>query len=178
MHKPQGFMPTTFQILGFLSRGSPQPHIFIHRLVCLNGLKTSPFKYDGYILIMALLYLFAMALLVSSSFSSSLLQSKMSAHAYHQAIAFQNAQNALIAGENSIQGNAMQGEGQLSLDASYSYVQQSQDGCGTILYLVTATGIHIKAKSVLQSLFAVPASKYPACEEAPQRQRLYWNQLS
>lgn len=133
---------------------------------------------QGFILVMALIYLFVIALMVTSAFSSSLLQTKMSIYAHNHVTAFQNAESALATGEIAIQGIELKGEGRVSSDAWYSFTRTPQTACGLVFYQVNATGIHVKAKVNLQSLFAVPALPPVNPDECPGkallRHRVFW----
>jgi Tfp pilus assembly protein PilX len=131
-------------------------------------------------LITALLYLLIIGFLSTSAFSTSVLQTKMSAHWNAEIHAFTQAESALHLGESAITPDTETGEGALNENASYQFKKQSDAVCG-LLYAVSAKGNAAAATVQLESVFFLPSQPFPeGCKDKDSRampHRVMWRQV-
>ena len=133
-------------------------------------------KQKGMALITALLYLSIISCLVTSTFLASLLQTKISEHVIQETKSFENAESALFAGENAIQPDQLNGQGQISAQAIYEFHQRVAPDCG-LYYQIDATGTSSNAKTVLKSVFVFPMLGKNPCVDVPSMpHRVMWYQ--
>lgn len=150
-----------------------------------SGMRISLYASDyrnrqpGFVLVMALLYLFVVTLLVAGTFSSGILQTKMDSNFFSTDIAFQNAESALVAGELAIQNNQQQGQGSVGANATYSYEKQPETDCGVIYYLVEGNGTNVtaNAKKSLEEMLSIPVEDQHCPDNKAIRQRVYWREI-
>jgi len=133
----------------------------------------------GFVLVMALLYLFVVTLLVAGTFGSGILQTKMDNSFSSAEAALQNAESALVVGKLAIHGNEQQGHGNAGVNAAYSYVKQPDTDCGVAYYLLQSEGTDVTAhaKKSLEELVAVPIEDKNCPAGAVLRQRVYWREI-
>ena len=140
-------------------------------LRCVNVSKAS----SGFVLITALLYLAVITLVVSYALNSSLLQIKISGNAISQAWALENAESALITGENAIEISMEQGAGQFNSDSEYSFIKLAKQECAASYYQVDALGQKGKTQIKLQSVVLVPLANQDNCTtKYTNKKRLTW----
>jgi Tfp pilus assembly protein PilX len=121
---------------------------------------------QGMALITALVYLLIISLLVISAFSSGILQTKISEHLFDEKQSFANAESALLVGENAIEIDKTQGQGQINAQATYQFNQIERPECG-LYYQVNATGLAMNSKVMLQSVFVFPDGGSNPCTAEP-----------
>lgn len=137
------------------------------------------YKASGFVLITALLYLSVITIVISYALNSSLLQTKISGNMMTQAWAFENAESALVAGENAVQIDLEQGAGQINANSEYSFIKLVQQECAASYYQVNGIGRNRNAKVQLQSLLLVPLNNQDNCQKKyMSKNRLSWVNLS
>lgn len=136
-------------------------------------------KDQGFVLVLTLLYLSIITLLVNEMFTDGVMQTRIAINHHQSAIAWQNAESALMMGESQIKTGIDQGQGSLP-DQSGDYkfnLDTVHQQCGFNFYQVTANGIYLNAKVSLQSLWALPnGSQFDCPDAAFMPHRVYWDQ--
>lgn len=135
------------------------------------------YSQQGFVLVIALLFLSVITLLVSSAFSLGLLQNKMSLFFYQQALSLQRAELALLVGEGSIKGEESQGEGVIDNYSRYNFKRRAESICGGVYYQIDASGTAKEAKSELQSILLIPQPAEECPNPVLSRQRVGWWQI-
>jgi len=128
----------------------------------------------GIALVMVLLYLLVISLLVASAFSSSLLQTKISAHIAQETQVFAYAESALLTGEQEININQTFGSRDIDANQQYQFQQIARPECG-LFYQVKATGMMASTKVKLESIFMFPLGGKNPCLDVPaDPRRITW----
>jgi hypothetical protein len=132
---------------------------------------------NGMALVTALLYMLVITFLVVCAFSTSALQTKISAHFNEEKQAFEYAESALLAGEEKINPDEKEGRGNIDTHARYTFRRWISSQCG-LFYQVDAMGM-IRAKVHLQSIFIFPYRGENPCKDPTLKaRRVVWQQIN
>lgn len=130
---------------------------------------------QGMVLVTVLLYLLVVTFLVVCAFSTSTLQTKISAHFNQEKQAFEYAESALLVGEEKINPNEKEGSGNIDAHTTYQFHRWASVECG-LFYQVDAVGV-LMSKVHLQSIFIFPdRGENPCKDHTLKPHRVMWQQ--
>lgn len=135
-------------------------------------------RQHGIILILAMMYLLAVSLLVMGGLETGWLQANMTQHFLAETHALENAESALLEGEETIHGSEIKGQGVISPQMVFEFQRIAVASCGAVYYQVKVIGSYGHAQRQLESILQIPLPKPPNCSEGVLlRQRVSWHQI-